>query len=137
MAQWGSSSQDWVIIILSTFYEEVIIICICYLIQSEIKELKIRPHATATSWASIPKKTPQKGNGVLVVLKLVLDYEMLTMYSTVIADPVIVSPVINPPSVVLFTLKMDVPPPLTSPIHLEPLPLIAPPLSPSKSVADK
>ena len=45
-------------------------------------------------------KTAQKGNGVLDVLTPLLDYEMLTMDSTVIADLVIGALVIKPPEVV-------------------------------------
>ena len=82
-----------------------------------------------------------------------LDDKTLTMASAVVADPVIVAPVIKPPAVASFTLKIDVtpllspplpmpspppvPPPLPTPLMLEPIPLIAPPPSPSGSVADK
>ena len=37
---------------------------------------------------------------------------MLTMAITVVYDPVVVAPVINPPSVTPFTFQIDVPPPL-------------------------
>ena len=52
------------------------------------------------------------------------------MASTVVSDPVVVDPVINPPGVAKFTVQIDVPPPLTPPLPLPSTPYVAPPISP-------
>ena len=73
----------------------------------------------------------QEGNGASTVLTEFLDKKMLTMASTVVTYPVIVSTVRNPPVVTPFPLKINVPPPLPPPLLTEPLPLIMHPPSPS------
>ena len=63
--------------------------------------------------------------------------ETLTMAITVVSYQVVFAPVRNPPSVSLFTLQVDVPPPLPQPLIIEYLPLIVIPMSSSGLVEDK
>ena len=68
----------------------------------------------------------------------------LTMNIKVVDYLVLFAPVRNPPEVAPFTFQIDVPAPLPPPLSppflpliTEPLPLIAPPPSPSGWVSDK
>ena len=63
-------------------------------------------------------ETAQAFNVALTVLTAVLGKKTPTMTSTVVAYRVIVSQVVNPPSVTPFPFKIDVPPPLPPPLPL-------------------
>ena len=76
-------------------------------------------------------KTAQVGNGVLNVLTAVLDKKTFTMAITVIYDTVVVDPVRKISSAAPFTLQIDVPPPLPTPLLPPPSPHATPPLPPS------
>ena len=47
---------------------------------------------------------------------MVLDYEILTMDTTVVAEPVVVVPARKPPEVLPFTFQIDAPPPMPPPL---------------------
>ena len=68
------------------------------------KSVKFVPMPPTPTYLRHKNKTAQKSNRSLTVFEAVLDNYMLTMASTVVVDPVIFSPVINPPAVATFTL---------------------------------
>ena len=54
-------------------------------------------------------ETAQEGNGEFTVMTEILYENILTVSIKVIAEPVVVAPVINPPEVVRFPLKFYLP----------------------------
>ena len=75
-------------------------------------------------------ETAQEGNGKFTGMTEILHENILTVSIKVIAEPVVVSPVINPPEVIRFPLKIDVPLPLPTPILPLSPPYFPPPLPP-------
>ena len=61
------------------------------------RNVKLVPMPSPPPEPQSQNKTAQEGNGALTVLTAVLDYKTIIMSSTVVSDPVVLDPEINPP----------------------------------------